>query len=183
MLKIICEWISRWSNNQTSKMVARSGLCGPEAPRVLAPYGGYSERGKGCWNPGEEDWQPELTQRERLRGHWNCIRNKWRKYRCLSPKTNAQEGYQQHRCWWHSFLNSFICFWLCWVFIAAWELSLVAARGATSSCRTQASCRGAQALGCAASVVVVPGLACFVACGIFLDQGLNLCPLHWQVDS
>ena len=100
------------------------------------------------------------------------------------PKeTNALECYQQHQCWWHSFLNSFICFWLCWVFIAAWELSLVVARGATSSCRTQASYRGAQALGCAASVVVVPGLACFVACGIFLDQGSNLCPMHWQVDS
>ena len=24
---------------------------------------------------------------------------------------------------------------------------------------------------------------CSVACGIFLDQGLNLCPLHWQVNS
>ena len=22
-----------------------------------------------------------------------------------------------------------------------------------------------------------------MACGIFRDQGLNLCPLHWQVDS
>ena len=27
------------------------------------------------------------------------------------------------------------------------------------------------------------GLSCFVACGIFSDQGSNLCPLHWQVDS
>ena len=26
-------------------------------------------------------------------------------------------------------------------------------------------------------------LSCSVACGIFPDQGLNLCPLHWQVDS
>ena len=26
-------------------------------------------------------------------------------------------------------------------------------------------------------------LSCPAACGIFLDQGLNLCPLHWQVDS
>ena len=33
------------------------------------------------------------------------------------------------------------------------------------------------------SVVVVQGLWCFEACGIFLDQGWNLCPLHWQVDS
>ena len=27
------------------------------------------------------------------------------------------------------------------------------------------------------------GLSCPLACGIFLDQGLNLCLLHWQVDS
>ena len=30
---------------------------------------------------------------------------------------------------------------------------------------------------------VVVARSCFVACGIFLDQGSNLCPLHWQVDS
>ena len=28
-----------------------------------------------------------------------------------------------------------------------------------------------------------PGLSCSVACGVFLDQGSNLCHLHWQVDS
>ena len=33
------------------------------------------------------------------------------------------------------------------------------------------------------SVFVAHGLSCSVACGIFLDQELNLCPLHWQVDS
>ena len=33
------------------------------------------------------------------------------------------------------------------------------------------------------SVVVAHGLSCFAAHGIFLDQGSNLCPLHWQVDS
>ena len=33
------------------------------------------------------------------------------------------------------------------------------------------------------SVVVAHGLSCFTACGIFLDQGSNPCPLHWQVDS
>ena len=27
------------------------------------------------------------------------------------------------------------------------------------------------------------GLSCSVACGIFPDQGSNLCPLHWQADS
>ena len=33
------------------------------------------------------------------------------------------------------------------------------------------------------SVVVVHGLSCSAACGIFLDQGLNLCLLHWQAVS
>ena len=33
------------------------------------------------------------------------------------------------------------------------------------------------------SIVVAHRLSCCVACGIFLDQGLNLCPLHWQADS
>ena len=34
-----------------------------------------------------------------------------------------------------------------------------------------------------ASVVVVHGLSCSAASGIFLNQGLNLCPLHRQADS
>ena len=33
------------------------------------------------------------------------------------------------------------------------------------------------------SVVVVHGLSCSEACGIFLDQESNLCPLPWQADS
>ena len=33
------------------------------------------------------------------------------------------------------------------------------------------------------SVVVVHGLSCSAARGIFLDQGSNPCPLHWQADS
>ena len=35
----------------------------------------------------------------------------------------------------------------------------------------------------AGSVVVAHGPSCSVACGIFPDQGSNLCPLHWQADS
>ena len=67
--------------------------------------------------------------------------------------------------------------------------------GATLCCGLQAShCSGfpsctAQALG-VASVFVVCGLSscgiwalCSTACRLFLDQGSNPCPLHWQVDS
>ena len=35
----------------------------------------------------------------------------------------------------------------------------------------------------AGSVVVAHGPSCPAACGIFPDQGLNPCSLHWQADS
>ena len=35
----------------------------------------------------------------------------------------------------------------------------------------------------AGSVIVAHGPSCSAACGIFPDQGLNPCPLHWQADS
>ena len=32
-------------------------------------------------------------------------------------------------------------------------------------------------------LVSAHGLSCRSACGVFLDQGSNLCPLHWQAES
>ena len=55
--------------------------------------------------------------------------------------------------------------------------------------------RSVGAPGAPASVAVAPGsgvwapqllahrLSSSAACGIFPDQGANLCPLHWQADS
>ena len=86
-------------------------------------------------------------------------------------------------------INLFIYFWLRWVFVAAHGLSLVAASGGYSSLwyagfslRWLLLLRstGSRHVG---SVVVVHGLSCSAACGIFPDQGSNPCPLHWQVDS
>ena len=45
------------------------------------------------------------------------------------------------------------------------------------------SCCQAQALGAWALVLVAHGLSCSTACGTSQDQGLNPCPLHWQVYS
>ena len=39
--------------------------------------------------------------------------------------------------------------------------------------------RGSRRVG---SVVVAHRVSCFVACGIFPDQGSSPCPLHWQAD-
>ena len=66
-------------------------------------------------------------------------------------------------------------------------LSLVVC--ASSGCGVQAShCSGffsreAQAQEPKGSVVVEHGLSCPAACGIFLDQGSNLCPLHQHAYS
>ena len=80
-------------------------------------------------------------------------------------------------------------FWLCWVFVSARGLSLVAASGGHSSSR----CAGLslsrplllRSTGSrrAGSVVVAHGPSCSAARGIFPDQGPNPCPLHWQADS
>ena len=64
-----------------------------------------------------------------------------------------------------SFFFSFICWlWLPWVSVAEHRLSLVAVSSGSS-------------------LAVVMRLSCSPACGIFLDQGSNPCPLRWQVAS
>ena len=87
------------------------------------------------------------------------------------------------------FINLFIYFWLCWVFVSVQGLSLVAASGGHSSshCAGLSLSRplllrstGSRRAG---SVVVAHGPSCLTACGIFPDQGSNPCPLHWQADS
>ena len=90
-----------------------------------------------------------------------------------------------------------IYFWLRWVFIAARGFSLVVVSGGYSSLRcagfplrwllllwnTGSRHMGFSSCGAWASLVVAHGLSCSAACGIFPDQGSNLCPLHWQADS
>ena len=83
----------------------------------------------------------------------------------------------------------FIYLWLCWVFVSARGLSLVAAsRGHSSSRCADLSLSRPLLLGStgsrrAGSVIVAHGPSCSVACGILPDQGSNPCPLHGQADS
>ena len=86
-------------------------------------------------------------------------------------------------------INQLINFWLHWVFVSVHGPSLVAAsRGHSSSwCVGLSLSRPLllQSTGSrrASSVVVAHRPSCSAACGIFSDQGSNLCPLHWQADS
>ena len=66
--------------------------------------------------------------------------------------------------------------------------SLAAERGLQAQLQhiQQLLCKGsivaAPGLQSTGSVVVTHGLSCSEACGIFLDQELNPCLLHWQTD-
>ena len=51
-----------------------------------------------------------------------------------------------------------------------------------SHCSGVSHCR-AWALEHSASIAAARGHRCFAECGIFPDQELNPCPLHWQADS
>ena len=64
-----------------------------------------------------------------------------------------------------------------WLFVAVHGHFLVAASGGYSLLpwALAASCGGFSSCGM--------GLSCPEAGGTFLDQGSNLCPVHWQVDS
>ena len=93
------------------------------------------------------------------------------------------------------FFNELTCFylfiysWLCWVFVSVRGFSLVAASGGHSSSRWAGLSLSRPLLlwstgsRRAGSVVVAHGPSCSTACGIFPDQSLNPCPLHWQADS
>ena len=85
-----------------------------------------------------------------------------RTYCCISPMGNG---------WVSLFLKIFfkliIYFWLRWAFVATGRLSVV-----------MASRSSLVAESAPASVAVAHRLNCPAACGIFLDQGLNRCPLH-----
>ena len=79
--------------------------------------------------------------------------------------------------------------WLCWVFVAVHGIPLAeASRGCSLVAVPRlltvvASLVVEHGFYSAGSAVVVHRLSCPVARGIFLEQGLNLCPLHWRVDS
>ena len=102
----------------------------------------------------------------------------------------------------------YIYFWLCRVFVAAWAFLQVQTAGATlplwctgfilcyhlllqstgsrvwaSTAAVQGSRSVAHSFQSTGSTVGVHGLSCSAARGIFPDQGLNLCLLHWLVDS
>ena len=85
------------------------------------------------------------------------------------------------------FIIYLLIFWLCWALLLCVGF-LCFEWGLLSSCSALASClcwlllwnRGSRAW---APTVVALGLSRPMAHVVFLDQGLNPCPWHWQADS
>ena len=121
------------------------------------------------------------------------------KISCVSPETpvpGAEEGKAVFLCFFllrGNHTRFFVQLCCCRCAGSSWPLRLFSScgeQGLLSSCRAGTShcggfsCWGAQAPGHVGTVVVVHGLSCSTACGIFPDQGSNLpllCLLHWQV--
>ena len=78
------------------------------------------------------------------------------------------------------FIYSFY-FWLPWVFLARVGFLWLQQVGATLSLQWLLLLPS-MGFRCASFSSVVHGLSCSSACGIFWDQELNPCPLHWLVD-
>ena len=83
-------------------------------------------------------------------------------------------------------MSSYDCIW---VFVSVRGLSLVVVSRGHSSSRcaglslSQPLLLRSTGSRHAGSVVVAHRPSSSAACGIFPDQGLNPCPLHWQADS
>ena len=125
---------------------------------------------------------------------------------CLKSKQGSQTAILHHcfnvlyasyiRCWLYTgtlradrklrtHLFSFATFKCFFFFLIILFIYLFCLHWVFAACRAWASHCGAQALGTQTSVAAARGLrrcGCLVACGIFPDQGSNLCPLHWQAD-
>ena len=72
-------------------------------------------------------------------------------------------------------LSGFLC--------GRWQTEATLHCGVQASQCSDFSCCRAWSVGAWASVVVAHRLRCLVPYGIFSDQGLNLCPLHWHAES
>ena len=82
---------------------------------------------------------------------------------------------------------TFICFWLHWVFIVAYRLSLVEDSEGYSSCRSQALSEQALVVAAhrfqsAGSAVVTEWALLPLGMWNLPDHGLNPCPPHWQMN-
>ena len=113
----------------------------------------------------------------------------------LLGKSHGQRNLVGYSPWGHKWVRydfatkqqQFIYFWLCWGFMAVHKAFhcgdlLLQSTGCrrTGFSRWDLQPAGSRAR---AQWLWYRGLSCSEECGVFLDQRLNPCPLHWQADS
>ena len=109
---------------------------------------------------------------------WNLFLGK----ALFSPQICDRQIYQCSPTCFYLFLAVLGLRWFVWAFYSCGEQGLLFAvvHGCLTAVGSLAAERGLQ--GAWASVFAALKLSCSVACGIFPEQGLNLCPLHWEAD-
>ena len=183
--------------------LAYSPITPVSAPVITWPYSLYLSVFISFWLSKVFLWGHQSLDEgplSSIRAHLSWL-NLWRPYFQIRPHSEVLGKHEfwgslfnQVQCWTfeqffkkNKFIYLFI--WLCWVFVSARGLSPVAVSGGHSSswCAGLSLSRplllrntGSRRAG---SVVVAHGPSYSLACGIFPDQGLNPCPLHWQADS
>ena len=110
----------------------------------------------------------------------------------IEPRSPASQADSQlselpgKPCFVNSHLFLFDCagsLLLLWTFSSCRERGSLPSCGAGASHCSGFSCQGAWALQPVGFSSYGTRFSCSIACRVILDQGSNLCPLHWQADS
>ena len=129
---------------------------------LFSGLGGKKKIWLQCRRPGFNPWVGKISLEKRTATHFSILT--WRIPGTEEPGKLQSMGLQRVRHDWATEHASFPC---CRArALGTWPSAAVAPR-----------------LWSTGSIAVAHGLSYSTACGIFLDQSLNPCLLHWQVDS
>ena len=149
---------------------------GPDPGLARSPGGGDGNSLQYSYLENPMDWGAWWATVHGVAKSWTCL--KW-----LSTHSRALGGgeYIPQKCWILYYLLIYLG--LHSVFVATLGLSLAAESEDYSLAVLSRLLTAVASPGAGASAAVPRGLNYPESCGIFLDQGLNSCPLHWQEAS
>ena len=169
--------LASWSSNNHSRFWLLEGGCHHFSHMTSWSLGHGSPAGR--WEKREEDYPWNILWARTGSGpHRFCshsIRISREAKKLSLPLCTGGRGYGFGCTLGYIYFNIYF-FWLPWVFAAAPGLSLIAESELPVKVASLVAEHGLQ--GVWASVVVAFGLSCPEACGIFLNWGSNLYPLH-----
>ena len=169
---------ARWSTS-----VAHSGMCSDGREPCVSLSGVGSELQRSQCNSNSAHTCPFLrvcSVSQAQLSAWCVTLSPLKLHidRICKPVASGQNQPSKAPCLAHVILTHILVFFsvgVCFLFLRCMYWS-----GFSLQCFPSVQSTGSRHVG---SVVAVRGLSCSVTCGLFLDQGWNPCPLHWQANS